>query len=182
MFSHATIGSAPVSVELVVDARGKPALAGAPDIQFSLSHAARVALIAVARTAVGIDIEHLREPRRLLRVAERVLHEDTVAALRQLSGERRRLGFLDAWTQRESHVKAVGGGLLITPDVLPVDVLQPADGALRLYHDRTTGEPWSVARFTPATDARASVVARGHIEQLRFFEWSLNDYGSGEEP
>jgi phosphopantetheinyl transferase len=174
------IGGAPGAVEVMVDVRGKPALPGAHGIHFSLSHAARVALLAVARTEVGIDIEHLREPRRMLRVAERVLHEDTVTALRRLRGARRQLGFLDAWTQRESHVKAVGGGLFMTPDVLPVDMQQPADGAIHIRYDRMNGEAWSVARFAPAEDARASVVARGRIEHLRFFEWRMNENGSGE--
>jgi 4'-phosphopantetheinyl transferase len=173
-------GTAPAAVELVVDARGKPGLAGDGSIHFSLSHAERLALVAVARAAVGVDVERVRQLRRLVRMARRVLHAETVATLARLPGEMRRLAFLDAWTQRESHVKAVGGGIFATPDALPFHLGQPADGMPYPYRDRRSAEEWSVARFHPAPDARASLVARGRIAELRFFDWSFDAALSGE--
>jgi 4'-phosphopantetheinyl transferase len=175
-------GADPAAVELVVDARGKPDLAGDRDINFSLSHAERLALVAVARCAVGVDVERRRQPRRLLRMARRVLHEETVTALARLPGDMRRLAFLDAWTQRESHVKAVGGGIFATPDALPFHLGQPADGMPYLYRDRRAAEEWSVARFHPAPDARASLVARGRLDELRFFDWSVDAARAGDAP
>lgn len=181
ILAHYT-GDAPATVALVVDARGKPDLAGDDRIHFSLSHAEQLALVAVARSEVGIDVERVRQPRRLLRMAHRVLHAETVATLKRLPGEMRRLAFLDAWTQRESHVKAVGGGIFATPDALPFHLGQPADGMPYPYHDRRGAEEWSVARFHPAPDARASLVARGRIMELRFFDWSIDVRREGEAP
>jgi 4'-phosphopantetheinyl transferase len=174
-------GTAPDAVELVVDTRGKPDLSGAGVVRFSVSHAERLALVAVARAAVGIDVERVRQPRRLLRMARRVLHADTVGALERLPVEAQRLAFLDAWTQRESHVKAVGGGIFATPDALPFCVGQPADGTPYRYRDRCDAEEWSVARFHPAADARATFVARGRVTELRYFEWSIDPARAREE-
>jgi 4'-phosphopantetheinyl transferase len=179
ILAHYT-GADPAAVELVLDARGKPYLAGDRCIHFSLSHAGRLALIAVARRAVGVDVESRRQPRRLLRMARRVLHAETVTALLRLPGELRRLAFLDAWTQRESHVKAVGGGIFVTPDELPFHLGQPADGVPYLYRDRSGAEEWSIARFHPAPNARASLVARGRLDELHFFDWSSDAARTGE--
>jgi 4'-phosphopantetheinyl transferase len=175
-------GAAPDAVGLVVDTRGKPDLCGAGGIRFSVSHAAELALVAVARADVGIDVEGVRQPRRLLRTARRVLHADTVATLERLPPERRPLAFLDAWTQRESHVKAVGGGIFATPDALPFHVGQPANGIPYHYRDRRDVEEWSVARFHPTAHARASLVARGQLTEVRFFEWSIAAVLAREEP
>ena len=175
-------GETPAAVELVVTARGKPDLAGDRRIHFSLSHADRLALVAVARCDVGVDVERVRHPRRLLRMARRVLHAETVALLTLLPGEKRRLAFLDAWTQRESHVKAVGGGIFATPDALPFHLAQPADGTPYPYLARHEPEEWSVARFYPAPGARASVVVRGRIAEIRFFEWRMDGARSGDAP
>jgi 4'-phosphopantetheinyl transferase len=167
-------GAAPERVELVVNPGGKPTLADNQGIHFSLTHADRLVLVAVARCDVGIDVERVREPRRLLRTACRVLHPETVATLQSLPPQLRRLAFLDAWTQRESHVKAVGGGIFATADALPFSAGQPADGVPYPCRDRRGTEEWSVARFHPAVDARATLAARGRLTELRFFAWSVD--------
>jgi 4'-phosphopantetheinyl transferase len=159
-------------LEISTGSRGKPALTGQQDLHFSLSHARNVAVIAVAPLPVGIDIEHARQPRNVDRLARRLLHEHTVATLFNLPLERRLSAFLDAWTQREAHVKAVGGGLFHTPDVLPFDVDAPDDGSVRPVVDYDGFDAWSVARFAPAAGFRATVVVQGHIDKLRFLEWN----------
>lgn len=169
------------AVELAVDASGKPGLAGGDRLHFSLSHTAGIAVIGVALDEVGIDAERLREPRRLLPTARRVLHAETVSELERLEGERRCTAFLDAWTQREAHVKAVGGGLFATPDVLPFDAAQPADGAPRVCVERSGAHEWTVVRFVPAAAARASLVARGRISRVQYYDWTLDAPAEGED-
>lgn len=159
-------------LEITTSARGKPVLTGQQDLHFSLSHARNVAVIAVAPLPVGVDIEHARQLRNVDRLARRLLHEHTVATLLDLPFERRLAAFLDAWTQREAHVKAVGGGLFHTPDVLPFDVDAPDDGSVRPVVDYDGCDAWSVARFAPAAGFRAAIVVRGHIDKLRFLEWN----------
>jgi 4'-phosphopantetheinyl transferase len=175
-------GESPAAVELVIDARGKPGLAVERSLHFSVSHSGGLALIGVARAEVGVDVERLREPRRLLETARRILHAETVRTLEQLEGERRRTAFLDAWTQRESHVKAVGGGLFLTPDLLPFDAAQSADGAPHACVERSGEGEWTVVRFSPDGAARASLVARGRLTRVHYFDWNANNAtGEGDE-
>ena len=163
----------PHSLPLRVEGRGKPVVDEAHGIHFSLSHARDLALLAFAPALVGIDVEHLRTPRRLTRVARRVMHADTCAALEQLPAHRRGEVFIHAWTQREAHVKALGGGLFHTADTVP---FAPVDdtvmGTIRHVHDRAGGALWSIAHFRPDTSTVGAVVARGDMHTLRFLLWS----------
>lgn len=159
--------------------RGKPAVAGADTLEFSFSHSRESAVIAVATSAVGVDAEHDRRARRPVQTAQRIFHPDTAATLTALPPHSRTAAFLAAWTQREAHVKAVGGGLFHTADALPFDPALPADGAPRLVPDRVSGEPWSVAHFAPAAASFACVVVRGELHALHFHHHATLPFDSG---
>jgi 4'-phosphopantetheinyl transferase len=146
--------------------RGKPRLQGDYGCDFSLSHSRDMALVAVAPTAVGVDVEHDRAGHRVLATARRILHADTTALLERLEGKPLEVAFLDAWTLREAHVKAVGGGLFHTPDALPFDPAVAADGSVMTVTERDSDRVWSVARLRPTADSRAAVVAAGVIDNL----------------
>jgi 4'-phosphopantetheinyl transferase len=169
-------GTAADVLALRTTPRGKPFLDGA-SFEFSLSHTREMALIAVACTAIGVDIERLGRSDRPLRLAHRVMHADTVAALAQLSGVRLDAAFTDAWTQREAHAKALGGGLFHTPDTLPFEADRAADGSFDHVIDRVDGSTWSIARFVPGPLTRATVVVRSTAQRLQ-----LQDSASLLEP
>jgi 4'-phosphopantetheinyl transferase len=160
-------GTEPVDVRLLRGEYGKPLLDTRDDLHFSMTHSGEAALIAVARAAVGVDMEHDRVPRRSDRIASRLFHPQTVLVLASLPPERRDAAFLDAWTLREAHVKAVGGGLFRTPDVLPFDPAHPLDGVPRSLCERDGPTPWSLARFRPGERLRAAVVVRGALRSVR---------------
>lgn len=86
------------SVELIIGARGKPALraSGTPPLFFTMSRSDRFVLIAVGKTELGVDIEC---------VAPRVLHRDG------LGDDRDPIERLRRWTRREAVAKAIGIGL-----------------------------------------------------------------------
>lgn len=105
------IGKDAASAAFEIGHRGKPSLPGSR-LGFSFSHSDRLALIAVATSAVGIDVERPRAVRldeaRRLRI-ERAA--ETMAPGRPLprdSGQRR---FLQAWTRLEALSKADGRGI-----------------------------------------------------------------------
>ena len=159
------LGVAPGEIDVTIRPGGKPAIAGDGGPCFSLSHARHLGLIAIASDDVGIDVEGprvLRHPRRTLR---RIFHPGTAALIESLDDDERAAAFLDAWTQREAHVKAAGGGLFRTPDDLPY-TRGLADGVLHQVRERGGHETWSVARFTPVASTRAAVVARGTAHTL----------------
>jgi 4'-phosphopantetheinyl transferase len=145
---------------------GKPRLDGVEGVEFSVSHSRDIAVIAVAAVPVGVDVEYLRESGRYTRAAARVLHGDTNRVLAALPPHDRDQAFVDAWTLREAHVKAVGGGLFRTPDSIPFEPGMPRDGRIVRVADRTGGEQWSVARFAPAPGMSAALTARGELHGL----------------
>lgn len=167
-------GVAASELRLAREAGGRPFIEGAERLYFSLSHSGGTALVAVAETAVGVDVERVRRVTRSQSIARRVLHPDTVAALGQLPARQRARAFLDAWTQREAHVKAVGGGLFQTRDALPFDPFQPADASVKRIISREDGSLWSAARFLPDPAARAAVVVPGVLHGMRIFDWDAS--------
>jgi len=99
---------------------GKPHLRSHERLHFSVAHAGDLALLAFARAApVGVDIERLRTVARRERIARRVLAADSAEALMGVSPQERDEAFIWAWTQREAYVKAIGSGVLRSPDPLP---------------------------------------------------------------
>jgi 4'-phosphopantetheinyl transferase len=157
------------SLALYATPLGKPVLPGA-GVEFSLSHTRTAAVIAVAHSAVGVDVE--RPARRMdpLRLARRILHPDTAAFLEQLPAAELPVAFIDAWTQREAHAKAVGGGLFHTADTLPYVAGIPADGIFHPVTDRADGSDWSIARFLPDPITRAAVVVEGRARGLHVLD------------
>lgn len=171
-------GIAASDLVLVTSSSGKPLIGDEAAPQFSVTHSGDHALIAVAAREIGVDLERDREPRRILRIARRVLHPLSVAALEALEPAARAAAFLDAWTLREAHVKAVGGGLFATPDTLPFVPDQPLDGEPRTVHGRD-GTSWTVARFRPAPGTRACIVVRGRIDRILFHDWTMDALRTG---
>jgi 4'-phosphopantetheinyl transferase len=164
-------GGSAAALPLARESGGRPFVAGGSSYAFSLTHSADLALIAVAGQAVGVDVERVRPVGYMRRIARRVLHDDTVRALAALPAERRRIAFLDAWTQREAHVKALGGGIFRTPDDLPFSVAQPDDSTVHVVYSRSDRQLWSVARFAPDPLARATVVVRGTARNIHLEDW-----------
>jgi 4'-phosphopantetheinyl transferase len=92
-------------------AHGKPALSGESDIHFNLSHSGDLALYALARLPVGVDVEFARPGIDVIRLAERALGHAEAERLRRLPAPRRNSEFLRAWTRHEASLKCRGGGL-----------------------------------------------------------------------
>lgn len=110
----------PADVRFDYDRYGKPRLAHARDVEFNLSHSGTRALLAVARgTAVGVDIEQIREDRRHEAIMERFFSAREQGEVLRLPPERRAEGFYLAWVEREARVKVLGRGVLTPRRVFP---------------------------------------------------------------
>lgn len=168
-------GVAPPDLPLRRERSGRPFVEGDHGLSFSLTHSHGLALIAVAAQPVGVDVERVRTLEWRDRIAQRVMHHDTVVALGTLPDDERTLAFIDAWTQREAHVKTLGGGVLRTPDDLPFALGQPADGSVHSARLRSSGALWSIARFVPTEGWRATVTAPGAVRRVRVRSWSACD-------
>lgn len=104
---------------------GKPFVADRPDVSFSVTHSAGLALVAVvpAPARVGVDVEAVRPRRSLPALAERVLDDDARARWSALPDGGRLRAFYEAWTAKEAYLKAVGVG--ITRSLRSVPVARP---------------------------------------------------------
>lgn len=91
---------------------GRPVLAGEhPDVPyFSLSHSHGAALIGVADSPVGVDIEQLPRPERVEACAS-ALHAYERRELDRRSSEQRQALFARLWTRKEAYLKGIGIGV-----------------------------------------------------------------------
>jgi 4'-phosphopantetheinyl transferase len=92
--------------------KGKPYLQNpSANVQFNLSHADKLALLAVSPAPVGIDLEQLRERKDLARVATRMFPPSIAQDLAKLQGDALIRAFFYHWTYLESCSKCRGTGL-----------------------------------------------------------------------
>lgn len=112
---------------------GKPVVEDAgPGLDFSLSHAGELAVVAVSDRSVGLDVEDATAGERPLDAA---LTERERAACPDYAG------FARLWTRKEAVLKAVGKGLAVHPGrievlgstllALPEELGRPEDYTLR---------------------------------------------------
>lgn len=88
---------------------GRPVVDGNP-VHFSLSHSGGLCLLALARTAVGVDIEAVPS----LEVAQEVgecLHPREASELRGLRTMDQPAAFARVWARKEAYLKGLGVGL-----------------------------------------------------------------------
>ncbi|GLF95960.1 4'-phosphopantetheinyl transferase family protein [Streptomyces yaizuensis] len=88
---------------------GRPVVPGDP-VHFSLSHTAGGVLIALAATAVGVDIEGRPSASAVDDIAGQ-LHPRERAELAGFASEERQWAFARCWTRKEAYLKATGAGL-----------------------------------------------------------------------
>jgi 4'-phosphopantetheinyl transferase len=111
----ATLGCAPHALRFAVCANGKPYLDHkglCVAVQFSISHTRGCVAVALARSAVGVDVERRRALPDLLAVASMAFAPEGQNALAALSGsEARTRLFYRYWTLGEAFTKATGEGI-----------------------------------------------------------------------
>lgn len=91
--------------------RGKPALPWSAGVEFSLSHAGRHALIAIARDAVGVDLEQDRPVRFPADRQQAMLAAAGALVPAHSTGSSHPIGILQAWVRLEAWGKARGSGV-----------------------------------------------------------------------
>jgi len=116
------------------DALGKPGIVNPPwnrFLRFNLSHTRGLVACAVAREAeVGIDVETTGRARSYSRLADRVLSPSERERWQGLASSQQAGGFLDYWTLKEAHLKALGTGIRSELNRLEFDLLGE-EGACR---------------------------------------------------
>ncbi len=114
ILAHYT-GRAATDLSFDSNTSGKPVLRGTPSLHFSVSHSRDLALLAIAHSQVGIDVEYIQT--RILRqaVIEQYLARPERSHLQALPAKARAVALYRCWTQKEAVLKALGVGLLYPP-------------------------------------------------------------------
>ncbi|QAY79197.1 4'-phosphopantetheinyl transferase superfamily protein [Sphingosinicella sp. BN140058] len=146
------LGVNPATLRFACNDYGKPFLVDYPELHFSLSHSAGLAICATSTASIGCDIEHCDPKLADSAVAERLFAPAEIAALSSLQGEQWVGGFFACWTRKEAFVKALGLGLSHPLDAFAVS-LDPTEPP----HLISGGDGWALFAFTPAPGYQAAV-------------------------
>ena len=162
------LACAPAEVQFGYAPHGKPQVAGST-LRFNISHSGALAVIALARFEVGVDVE-LPRRRRSDAIARRFYAPGEIERLfAQADDHLRADAFFRLWTCKEAFLKATGEGLSRSTRSYEISLHPPrllwatgiADAAARYsVHPLDLGEPY-----------RGAVVAETPSASLRHFRW-----------
>jgi len=153
-------------VPIATTAKGKPYLreGAGRGIHFSLSHTHGVAMAAVARERVGVDIEEMAEDYPHMEVAENFFAREEVEALQaEADPQKRARLFFSYWTRKEALLKATGEGLY--EDLRSIDL--SGMGATVDYR----GSEWTVVELEPDGKLFCCFVLEGSLTHMERYQW-----------
>jgi 4'-phosphopantetheinyl transferase len=164
----------PASLRFTHGAYGKPALAAVCNragLSFNTSHSGDLILYAVARRAVGADVEQIRSDTNLLGLAQRWFSKAEYQALCDLPCELRLKAFYATWTRKEAYLKARGDGLARGLAHFQVSVDPQAPASL-LADAREPHAPskWYLADLSLGPGYAAALTTEGRAEVTLFRE------------
>lgn len=139
-------GRAPGALQLRNGEFGKPSLVqppSAPALHFNMTHSAGHALIALAGSPLGIDMESLdHRGIRLDKLADMVCHPDEKSALQDLPARQRAFEFYRLWTRKEAYCKARGTGLQLALPAIRF-LREPGRPEERVVDEQDASSWWS---------------------------------------
>jgi 4'-phosphopantetheinyl transferase len=163
------LGCAPSEVQFGYGLHGKPHVRGAP-IRFNISHSGALAVIALARVEVGVDVE-LPRARRSDAIARRFYAPGEIERLfAEADDERRADAFFRIWTCKEAFLKVTGEGLSRSTRSYEISLDSP-----RLLW--ATGIPDAAQRYSVhpldvGGPYRAALVVEAPRPALLHYRWS----------
>lgn len=138
----------PGSLQFTHSPYGKPfLLVQASDhdlLQFNVSHSHEIALIAVARHEVGIDVEYRRAEFGWQEIVSRYFSENEVQMLAQVPQQQQNQAFYEGWTRKEAYIKARGQGLSISLNQFDVSLAPDVPAALLRTADDQDPIQWTI--------------------------------------
>lgn len=153
----------PRRVAITYHQAGKPVLADAA-VEFNLTHTDGLALIAVGRRRLGIDVERQRVLPDADGLVERFFSPLERDTYRGVEPGRRPAAFLRGWTCKEALIKAVGTGVLALDGFdVELDPDRPP-AVLDVRHPAFVGSRWAVGVWEPAAGFTAALAVEGVSE------------------
>lgn len=163
------MGVAPEELSLMTGDSGKPRLAETPENQgcvFNVSHSSDLALLAFScDTALGVDIEIVRERRDLDGLARSCLASKELQRWQECPSPEKLSEFIRLWVCKEAFVKATGQGLSL--GLSKIAVLPDYIGFEQLPEPYSPLQSWRLRQWRH-DDYRAAVVFSGAEREIRF--------------
>jgi 4'-phosphopantetheinyl transferase len=150
-------------------AYGKPTLRDYPHLYFNLAHAHEYIMLAVAKVAVGVDVEYRREV-ALEQLAARFFCKAEIAHLAQLPHAAKHKAFLRLWTCKEAYLKATGEGLrALSYACIELD----AHDHVQIHDPRLSDTAcWQLHELSLGEDYAAALAVNGRYDyEMRHFSW-----------
>jgi len=170
-------------IEIAEGPQGKPYVVRSgrsKGIQFNLSHADDLALVAVGwEREVGVDVERVRGNIPCTALARRFFAPEEVAALQALPPRERVAAFFRCWTRKEAYLKAIGVGLSVPLNRFAVSL---EAGKARLIRPGVEGaEPrrWSLRDIEVPDGYAAALVVEGTGWRLTRRDWHAGSTDPG---
>jgi 4'-phosphopantetheinyl transferase len=175
------LGVDPRRLRIASNAFGKPLLVGlaaASRIRFNVSHADRLAVVAVAwERDVGIDVERIRRIDEGREIAHRFFSPGEAAHVCGSAPGDQDVEFLRCWTRKEAYVKARGIGL--SYPLHSFDVRPAAISPVRVAsHDAADVWPCTLVDLLPVLPYVGAVALEGgpftvsaHFARETVHEW-----------
>ena len=165
------VGCDPTSLVIKLSKFGKPFLEHPSAPYFNVSHSQGLAVCAVARQSVGVDIEQIRPMPDAPDIANHFFSPMETSLLRSFPPDELAEAFLRCWTRKEAFIKANGLGLSMALDSFSVsldddraDLLECAGGS------EEVARWWMVPLHAPNHYVGALAVNRGTAASIHIFE------------
>jgi 4'-phosphopantetheinyl transferase len=154
---------------------GKPFLSPMPchqDLDFNLSHSDGLALYAIARAPVGIDVERICDVDDMEQIAQRFLVPADRRYLSALPSQARREAFFALWTRYEAYAKATGEGLAVPQSGSHSSAID-APGWRCVKWAQGPEPTWTFRELCPGPGYAAALAVQGCCRRIDCWELSL---------
>jgi 4'-phosphopantetheinyl transferase len=154
----------PQAISFTEGVNKKPILDDDSGLHFNVSHSGAWALIAVANSQVGVDVEFINSNMSYQEILPEYFVDEEMVWVNQYNSVER---FYMLWTRKEALAKGVGMGLDSKMKFFPA-----LDGDHYFENDDlSTNNDWSISSFNLAEDYMGSVANKLSAHELTFLDF-----------
>lgn len=149
------LGCPSVDVPILRADGGKPYLPPEADLHFNISHTDGLAVYAISKQEMGIDVERERPVPDLMGLVKRFFSPREYQQFGELQSDDLQRAFFRAWTRKEAVLKALGRGVQ-SLDCCEVTFTQQEQPRV-IQLDNQPGDHWQLECWQPSPEFHAAL-------------------------